>query len=181
MVLSLTVTGVALFYLGAIPICFAFHLRWNDAPEIGTGLALFEARFAMRRAQRLFSPSLSGASPKPKDRTLRIRAGLRAARSLLSHLPPNGACLFGTLGTSDAALTATLCGSVNALGGALNASTNRRVALSLQPDFSANRFCIEASGMISTRAGHIMLAAFLGALEYETGRFRSWISTPLKA
>ena len=88
--------------------------------------------------------------------------------------------LDGTVGLSDAAATALICGAANSLDAALFAVT-RRARISLRPDFAAASAHAELSGMISLRVGHIMLAALLGAWEYGLGRLKTWKSIPLKA
>ena len=72
-------------------------------------------------------------------------------------------------------------GGVRSIGHALRCATGRSVRLSLTPVFSADRLQAELSGMISLRAGHIMLAALLGVFEYASGRISQWTSIPSKA
>ena len=181
MVLPLTVIGVALFYLGAIPIRFALRLTWDGRFIIGTGIAIFEPRFAQRRALKPKAAKKPSISIENLDLPRLLRAGLRALKHILYHLPPGGVTLEGILGTPDAALTALVCGSVNSLGHALHGISGDGIRIDLKPDFSVEHVHLEVSGMISARAGHIMLAALLGAFEYASGRFNQWISTPLKA
>lgn len=181
MAFPLTVAAVALFYLGAIPVQFAFCLHLDHTLQFGTGVAIFEPRFARRRAMQAPPKERPrpSASLENRDVSLLIRAGFRALKHLLHHLPSRGLMLDGTLGTSDAAVTAMVCGGVNSLGCALRAANVAR--LNLRPDFSADHVRAEVTGMISAPAGHIMLAALLGAYEYGTGRFNTWKSIPSKA
>ena len=171
MALPLVTAAVSLFYLGAIPICFAFH--WHSGTGFGYGISVFEGRFA--RKQSLRPRPKKQAKPKPRPK---IKDVLPALKYLLKHL--EFFHLDGTLGVGDAAATALLCGGVQSVGYVLEGVSNRRVHIALTPDFSADRIQADLSGMISLRAGHIMLAALLGVYEYASGRISQWISTPSK-
>lgn len=171
MALPLVTAAVSLFYLGAIPVCFAFH--WRSSTGLGYGISVFEGRFARKQALR--PRPMKPSKPKPKPR---ISDVLPALKYLLKHL--EFFRLGGTLGTGDAAATALLCGSVQSVGYALEGVSNRHIHIALIPDFYADCIQADLSGMISLRAGHIMLAALLGVYEYASGRISQWISTPSK-
>lgn len=116
----------------------------------------------------------------PKHPIALLRAALKAFFSLSRHLKLLSLTMDGTIGLSDAAATALICGAANSLDAALFAVA-KRARVSLRPDFAAASAHAELSGMISLRAGHIMLAALLGAWEYGLGRLKTWKSIPLKA
>lgn len=181
MALPLTVTAVALFYLSAIPIQIAFSLRYDGALRFGAGFSAFEPRRARRRA-RTASPKKQSAAKKwtPKHPIALLRATLKAFFSLSRHLKLLSLTMDGTVGLSDAAATALICGAANSLDAALFAVTHR-ARVSLRPDFAAASAHAELSGMISLSVGHIMLAALLGAWEYGLGRLKTWKSIPSKA
>ena len=182
MALPLVTAAVALFYLSAIPMKLAFCLQFGKGGGFGIGVAPFEARFARRIALRRRSTGKhSERLFKSADPLSLLRSGLRALNFARKHLRLDGLELYGVLGAHDAALTALICGGLNALGCTLRCAANRPVRVALQPYFSSDRLSGELSGMISIRVGHIMLAALLGAFEYASGRFNRWISTPLKA
>lgn len=174
MIVPLVTAAVAAFYLSAVPIRLAFSLRTGPDGGFGFGLAPFEARFARRRA-------LKKNIKPPGNFSLPSKEALQAGQVALKHLHLESIRLEGVFGSGDAALTALVCGGADALGHTLRASTGRSVHLHLQPDFAAEKMHAELLGMISLRAGHIMLAALLGAFEYATGRFHQWTSTPSKA
>ena len=179
MALPLTVTAVALFYLSAIPIQIAFFLRYDGALRFGAGFSAFEPRRARRRA-RTAPPKKQSAAKKWKHPIALLRAALKALFRLSRHLKLLSLTIDGTVGLSDAAATALICGAANSLDAALFAVT-RRARVSLRPDFAAASAHAELSGMISLRVGHIMLAALLGAWEYGLGRLKTWKSIPSKA
>lgn len=179
---SLTAALVALFYLGAVPVRLAVCLRVDEGRvQFGVGAAAFEARFARRAAQmrrdgaRKMPPILRRLQP-----VAAIRAGLRAASFIIRRIRLDGFVAEGVFGSSDAALTALVCGGAMALDRSLGAAV-RGVRLCIQPDFSSRRLHGELTCIISARAGHIMAAALLGAWDYATGRFSQWTDTPLRA
>lgn len=181
MALPLTVTAVALFYLSAVPVQIAFILRFDGSLRLGAGLSAFEPRRAQRRARtaRLKKPT-SSKKWKPKHPAALLNAALKTLKLLSRHLKLLSLRVEGTVGLPDAAATALLCGAANSLDAALFAVT-RRARISLRPDFSAPSARAELSGMISLRAGHIMLAALLGAWEYGLRRMKTWKSIPSRA
>jgi len=172
MTLPLVTSAIALFYLSAIPVRIAFRLRTGTAPHFGVGVSLFEARFARAGALTQFRKTSSPKKLPPKEL-------LRSARYLLRHT--DELRIDGVFGAGDAALTALVCGAVSSAGHAFTAASRRAVIFALRPDFSCERLRVDASGIVSLRAGHIILAALLGAYDYATGRFQQWTSTPSKA
>lgn len=181
MALPLTVTAVALFYLSAVPVQIAFLLRYDSSLHFDAGLSAFEPRRALRRAQkRTPKKPHSSRKRKPKHPIALLRAALKALGFLSRRLKLVSLNVEGTVALTDAAATALLCGAANSLDAALFAVA-RRARISLRPDFSAPSARAELSGMISLRAGHIMLAALLSAWEYGLGRMKSWKSIPSKA
>ena len=182
MALPLVTTAVALFYLSTIPVKLAFCLRFGSGGGFGVGVAPFEARFARKIAlNRRDTGKLPVRFLRNADPLALLKGALRALNFARKHLRLDSLTLEGVLGTHDAALTALVCGMLNALGCALGCAAGRPVRIAVQPDFAADRLNGGLSGMISIRAGHIMLAALMGAFEYASGRFNRWISIPLKA
>lgn len=173
MALPLVTAAVALFYLGAIPLQIA--VCWRTGSGLGVGVAPFENRFALRRAQK-HSPQKPMKLPKNID----LSAVLRAGKCLLRHLKLEGVRCTGEFGCDDAAVTALVCGGMNSLGCALRARS-KKVLISLRPNFNAAQLQADVFGMISVRVGHIMLAALLGLIEISSGRLSQWKSTLSKA
>lgn len=168
--LSAITAAVALLYASAIPVHIAFSLSIGTACSFSSGIALFEPRFALKRAM----------NPKPKPKRTKISHSSDARRALtaaLKHLRPDRLRLDGVFGSDDAALTALVCGGAGALG----CAAGQRVHISLRPDFSSDRLQLQLTGMISFRAGHIMIAALSGAIEYGSRRLKQWTSIPSKA
>lgn len=184
MALPLVTAGVALFYLGAVPLKLAFWLRIGSE---GSGFRFAVAPFEARFARRIVVKRRDGRR-KPSRLLRRLnplaaaKAAFRAAKFLVRRVRVDEIELDGRFGAEDAALTALLCGGVSALGNGLRCATGRPIRLSLSPDFSGGSLHGELTGMISVRLGHIIAAALLGAYQYVTGRFTTpWTSTPLKA
>lgn len=158
----LAVLAVFLIYLLAIPVSIAIVVDG----EMRIGAALFLPGAALRNAQ----PIRSGRKKRGKPPlSLIVRAGCAA----LKRLRPMEIRITGQLGLDDAAATALACG----LFSALNALP--RTHVSIQPDFSARRLIL--SGILSARAGNLILAALSGAGTILTGRKRTWKSIRSKA
>ena len=174
----------ALLYLCAAPIYVCAVAR--AAPGglgWGVGLSILSAARARRHAARAMErPRLKTRTSrrrpptpaKPAARRIRAKIALiRAALCFVRHLRPR-ARLQGALGLGDAAATALVCGGLAALG----AIPGLDVAVA--PDFRANRFQADLSGMVCARPGQIIYAAARAAIHYAIGRIRSWKSIPLK-
>ena len=182
MAVALAAALTALLYLSAVPLRLAVCLRVDGGrARVGVGVAAFEARFARRAARK----RRDGARRAPAflrglDPAQAARAGLRAASFALKRVRLDSMEIEGVFGGPDAALTALVCGAAAALDQALGAAA-RGVRLRVRPDFSGNQPRGELTCMISARAGHLMLAALLGAWNYATGRFSQWTGIPLRA
>lgn len=181
MALSAITAAVTLFYLSAIPVHIALRLRIGSDSFFGFGISAFEPRFALK--QSLEARNISRRKPSIQKETLAdvLKSALRSLKYASAHTKIERIHLTGHFGSGDAALTALVCGSTDAVGYALRGASGKRVRISLQPDFSTDTLRAELVGMISIRAGHIMLAALLGAIQYGSRRLKKWISTPLKA
>lgn len=175
--LPMVTAAVTLFYLTAIPVHIAFRLRAGPDSRLGLGISIFESRFAMRHALR---ENTGFKTPKPRKKIHPLDA-LDAAKTVLKHIKIDQIRLDGIFGASDAAVTALVCGGVSSMSCALRCALGRNINLNLQPDFSSDRLRIDLTGMISMRAGHIMIAALLGAFQYGSRRFKAWTSIPSKA
>jgi len=159
----------SLAYLGAVPVCAAFRLDIGDDVRLGVGLAAFERRFALRRAERRLTA--------PARRRRRGGTGLwRAARRL------HGADihLSGALGLGDAAATAMACGLLRAATPALAARAGR-VRVDVRPLFDAAGPRVALEGMIRARAGQVITALAASQIDQLSRRFSRWTSTRLKA
>lgn len=177
MAVTLAAVAVLLFYLCAIPVKFALVVRIADAPGFGAGAAAFEGRFALRRAgkrargEKKHLPWRKGE--RKIARTDALPAALKAARYLMRHLRLEALRAWGSLSAGDAAQTALICGCAGALEGALSPCVPPgTVRLALQPDFSGGGNDLTLCGMVSLRAGHIILAALIGAWNYLLRRIR---------
>ena len=168
--LAIVASLTILFYLSAIPVHITFWLQIGAETRHGIGISIFEPRFLLKL------PPEKRKNPKPSPK-LHPADALSAAKAALHHIRIDRFRLHGSFGTSDAAVTALICGAVSAVSCIAPPNTN----LCLQPDFSCSRLQLDLTGMISMRAGHIMTAALLGAFQYGFRRFKAWISIPLKA
>lgn len=169
--------AVTLFYLTAIPVHIAFRLRLGAENSFRLGVSIFERRFALRRAR----DENSTVKPPKLPKNLHPLDALSAMKTALRHIKIDDVRLDGCFGTDDAAVTALVCGGISSLGYALSCALGREIRLNLRPDFSSDRLRAELTGMISMRAGHIIVAALLGAFQYGSRRFKEWTSIPLKA
>lgn len=175
--LPMVTAAVMLFYLSAIPVHIAFQLHTGADRRFKVGISIFEPRFAMRHALT------AGEAFKPPKlpKKLHLSDALVSAKTVLRHIKIDLFRLDGVFGTDDAAVTALVCGGVSSMGCALQCILGRGVRIHLQPDFSSDRLRVDMTGMISMRAGHIMIAALLGAFQYGSRRFKEWTSIPSKA
>lgn len=161
----------ALIYLGAVPLCAAFSLTTRGGLRLGVGFGAFGRRAALRRAVRAArAPGLrrGGGGPSP------------AARRVLARLRVDAFALRGQLCLGDAAATALACGALEALAAALGTRA-ARVELSVAPIFDSDAPSARLQGMISARAGQIMIAAARGGLDEISGRIAQWKDTRSKA
>lgn len=175
MVLSLATLATALFYLSRVPIKLAFCAKAGADAGFGFAVAPFERRFARRRAEiRCLAPKPSKPHRKthiaPRDVPLLLRSAFKALKH--AGLRIERLRIEGEFGAGDAAATALICGGLDALGRAVRAAAGCDVRLELRPDFSSARLHARLDGIISARAGHIILAALLGAFEYALGRLQ---------
>jgi len=175
--LTMVAAAVTLFYLSAIPVHVSFFLRVGVDTRFGLGISIFEPRLAFRRSLK------QNAGLKPPKLTEKLHPAdiLSSIRTMLKHLRIERICLDGIFGSGDAAVTALVCGGISSIHCALHGMQKGIVHLNLQPDFSADRLRVDLSGMISLRAGHIMIAALLGAIQYGSRRFKAWTSIPSRA
>lgn len=149
----------ALFYLCAVPVNLAVRV---DGLRSGAGLSAFEGRVAVRRARQALIGKNGKEGPEPR-RVLRVLRRVRLERATVA----------GRAALGDAAATALFCGGLRALLGALPV---KRLRVDLRPDFSADRFALELSGMFRARSGQIILATLIVLTEEAF----SWTSTRLK-
>ena len=174
------------FYLSAVPVKFALIIRIANRPGFGAGTAIFEGRYALRKANRRergekkhlpwgqIGTKLKSAPP-----------ALQAARSILKYIRLEEVHAQGRIGLPDAAQTALACGFASALEGALAARLGPgAVRFALDPDFSGGGSELVLWCMFSVSAGHIILGALNGAREIVTDfiarRVPQWTSIPLK-
>ena len=175
--LTMVTAAVTLFYLSAIPVHVAFYMCIDTDYQFGLGVSIFEPRFAIRRSLK----QNTGLKPPKLPEKLHPADILSSIRTVLKHIRIERIRMDGIFGSSDAAATALICGGISAINCSLSGMSKGIVHLNLQPDFSADRLRIDLSGMISLRAGHIMIAALLGAIQYGSRRFKAWTSIPSKA
>ena len=185
MIVPFIAAGTALFYLSAVPVKIAFDLRAGEKTGWGAGVSAFEGRFARAAARRRLAKEKK--RPKRKlpakiNRLQLLKSALKTGKYILRHLQVNAFSARGALSLGDAALTALVCGAAGSLITALAAATDVRFECALQPDFSNPKIALagEISGIVTLRAGHIMLAALIGAIDYGNGRLSQWIDTRLK-
>lgn len=179
MLVPLAAAAVGLAYFAAVPVKIAFVLRPGAGARFGLGIAAFEGRFARRAAEgRLARPRARRKKPAFDKKILKlILELLRTVRYLLRHAELD---VRGRLGLGDAALTALACGSAGALAAAARAATGAHLRAEIAPDFGEMRPSGEITGIITLRAGHIMLAALIGAIDYSHGRLSAWTDTRSK-
>ena len=156
---------------GMLPIRIALRLTLDGQFDSGFGLSLFSRRAARRRSEKP-----SGHKPSSLNPDI-ARAALRALKYVAGHIKIESIHLEGRVGTGDAASTALLCGCIQTLG----CVPGGIVSVRLNPDFSGKILRAKLTGMISARAGHIMIAALLGAFQYGLRRLKKWTGTPSKA
>ena len=162
---------VFLYYFSAIPVKLAITLHISGQPGFGAGASIFEGRYALNSA-RLRSMGLKKHLPwKKTEMDLKkgplLSALLKSGKHLLKHVRLEYLRAEGRICTSDAAQTALICGCAHALEGALLPIVPpNTLQLRLEPDFSSGSSDVILCGMVSVQAGHIMLAALIGAWNF---------------
>ena len=160
-----------LFYICAIPVKFALLLRLGGGPGFGTGVSIFESRFALRSAHaRALGKKKRRARKKGGLNAEKLQAAFRTAGHLLRRGRLERLRLEGSIALPDAAQTALICGSLNSLNAALQPLLPGRVNLQLQPQFSASAGSAVLCCIVSMPLGYIISAALMGAWHYLTGR-----------
>ncbi len=165
MLIALTAVLTAGFYAANVPIKLAFCAQAGGGMKAALGAAIFEGRFALRSAEKKL---FEGAGKMPK---MPKKVPLRALFRLLGHVRLEYLRTELDLGLSDAAGTAIAVGCLSALLAAVRAATGARVIARIRPDFQNTRLSGRVAGIVTLTAGHIMLAALLGAIEI-SGRNR---------
>lgn len=162
-IVNIIALAQALFYLMSVPVNLAVRVNGLRA---GTGLSIFEWRLARKRAEDDLSATErpGGKGPDPR-RALRVLRRLRADRLELT----------GRVALGDAALTALLCGGINALALSLRGRV-RHMRADIRPDFDSEGVSLELYGMLRARSGQIILAT----LQVLTEEAFSWTGTRLK-
>jgi len=188
MPIILTAVAAALFYLANVRIRAAFSLLLGEQNQLRVGVGLFSAGLIYERQfllpglpsaddgeNPLGQQRLPGAGGKRESRApvaLKIRAATRAGRYLLNHARLRDARFSLRLGTGDARRTALICGALEILIRALNASGRMRFSARVRPDFGKRALRVSAGGMIYVPLGHIMIAALKGAAQLATWRIQ---------
>jgi len=151
----------SLFYLFMVPVNLAFLVEGGEGFRVGTGVSAFVRWRARRRALR---KRVSGEGGSGAGTALRV----------LSRLRFEWVSVAGRVSMGDAAATALACGVIQGAACGLRGKT-AALHVAVEPEFS-NDFRIELRGMLTARAGKIMLAAIIA----EKGRIPIWKSIPLK-
>lgn len=154
------------FYASNVPVRAAFSISLGEQNALRLGVGVFSAGWIWEKnleGAALFSPGWAKRARMPLN-SGSVRFFLRAARYLMRHAVVRDARLSLLLGTGGAASTALICGAVNAV---LSVLAARRVPVRARvaPRFEGRALKLSAGGMLSVRAGHIILAAVLGAAQ----------------
>ena len=171
MLVYIAAAMVFLYYFFAIPVKLAIMLHISARPGFGAGASVFEGRYAFNSA-RLRCLGLKKHLPWKKAETdlqrgPALTAFLKSGKYLLKHIRLEQLRAEGRVSSPDAARTALICGCARALEGALLPVVSPgRVQLRLEPDFSSGMSDVLLCGMVSARAGHIILAALIGAWNF---------------
>jgi len=92
---------------------------------------------------------------------------MKAGWHLIRHTKLEQLHAEGHISSPDAAKTALICGCTQALEGALlPIAAPNTINIRLTPDFYAGSSDVLLFGMVSVQAGHIMLAALIGAWNF---------------
>ena len=151
----------ALFCLWHLPLCLALEVTWRDGLRFGAGFAPVDARAAMARAAE---------AARTGGRARGSRSGRRFLRGLVRRLRVDEIRVEGTICLGDAAATALGCGAAAALLGGLGSRADR-AWVDVRPDFGVQPG-LALRGMVTVRAGHIIVAAAGSGLE----RLQAWDS-----
>ena len=174
------------FYLSAVPVKFALMLRISGQSGFGAGTAIFEGRFALKKANRRALGEKKHLPWKRAGADLsKLPSKVKLARHFLKNVRLESLHAQGRIGLPDAAQTALICGFARAAEGALGAcATPGSVRFAINPDFSGGGIELVLWGMFSVSAGHIILGALNGAVEtisdFASRRIQQWTSIPLK-
>ena len=171
--MSVYIAAIAVFfiYLSAIPVKLAISLHICDHPAFGAGASVFEGRYALNSA-RLRALGLKKHFPWKKTETdlkknAALTAAMKAGWHLIRHTKLEQLHAEGHISSPDAAKTALICGCTQALEGALlPIAAPNTINIRLTPDFYAGSSDVLLFGMVSVQAGHIMLAALIGAWNF---------------
>lgn len=181
MAVGITAILVFLFYLSAIPVEIAVKARTFPEIGFGAGFAIFEGRFALRQAEKRANGEKKHLPWSRFYLGWEKTRALPALKYLIRHTKLEKLSLTGTIGASDAARTALICGGCEAVKAAIMPFRwADRLELALSPDFSGGGSSLRLHGMVSIPAGHIMLAALIGAVYLTKGRIAKWKSTRLR-
>ena len=174
------------FYLSAVPVKFALMLRIAKRSGFGTGTAIFEGRYALRKAQRR---ERGEKKHLPWNRVgtglKKFPLALQISRQVLKNTRLEEVHAYGKIGLPDAAQTALACGIIRAAEGTFTTLLGpNAVRFQVNPDFSGGGSELVLWGMFSISAGQIILSALNGARESISGfiarRVQQWTSIPLK-
>ena len=167
MAVFLAAFAVFAFYLAAIPIKLALCMRISTRPGFGTGMSIFTGWPALKAANRRSSGE---RKRKRRFKSVPLNALPSAAMSLrflLRHAHPEFLSAEGRISASDAAATALICGCAQSLHATLlPILPPGRLRLHIDADFTGDRSDVLLQGMVSLRAGHIILAALISAWNY---------------
>lgn len=162
---------IFLYYFAAVPVKLAFILHICGHPNFGAGASIFEGRHALNKA-RLRSMGLKKHLPWKKTKidlkkNSILPAALKFSHYLLKHTKLEKLQIEGRISSVDAARTALICGCTQALEGALiPILPPGTMQIRLDPDFSSGISDIFLCGIFSVSAGHIILAALIGAWNF---------------
>ena len=174
------------FYLSAVPVKFALILRIADHPGFGTGTAIFEGKYALRKAGRRARGEKKHLPwGRIGQKLQKAPLAAKAARFLLKHFRLEAVHCRGHIGLPDAAQTAIACGLARAAEGAFIARLGAEaVNFAVDPDFSGGGSELVLWGMFSISAGQIIHDALDSARETVSQRIArrnlEWTGTPLK-
>ena len=174
------------FYLSAIPVKFVLLLRVASKPGFGVGTAIFESRFAFKKANQRALGEKKHLPWKRVDADFqKLPSKFKLALHFLQSMRLEALRAEGRIGLPDAAQTALACGLARAAEGALGTRIGPgAVRFAVNPDFSGGGIELAIWGIFSVRAGQIILSALNGAWEIISDsisrRIQQWTSIPLR-